>query len=179
MITTRPLGKQNCWLLPLCRTGSSCSPLMAALFQRFSGEALEDGRWTQHRIAKVRPAGSWRPDCPMITVWPWAELLGMAGGGSTHEQDYVCVDGYLKEVEGKREGETKALAGHFIASAAPCCLLHLPYSASALGPLEKARSYKSKTMGRWTSSHQLRSHSQPCSQWAPAPSCPTSQTWPI
>lgn len=67
----------------------------------------------------------------------------------------------------KGEGEAKALGGHFLASVAPCCLLHLPSSASALGPLEKARSYRSKTMGSWRNSHQLCSHSHPgksCSQ---------------
>lgn len=41
-----------------------------------------------------------RPDCPVPTVWLWAELLGMAAGESTHEQDRVCADGYPKEVEG-------------------------------------------------------------------------------
>lgn len=68
----------------------------------FLGEVLEDGRWTQHRIAKVRPARSYRPDCPVTTVWLWAELLEMASGGSAHEQGHVCVHGNLKEAEGRR-----------------------------------------------------------------------------
>lgn len=181
MITTRPLEEQNSCPLPLCRTGSGCSPLVAALFQGFSGRSFRGWQMDTTQNSKAEACKITGP-CRVTSLWLWAELLGVAAGGSTHEQDCVCVDGHLKEVEGRREGEAKTLAGCFLASVAPCCLLHLPSSTSALGPLEKTRSYKSKTMGSWRSSYQLHSHSDPgrsCSQWAPAPSCPTSQTWPI
>lgn len=166
MITTRPLEEQNWWLLPLCRRGSSCSPLVAALSQGFSGRGCREWQMdttqdSKGEVCKITET------CLVTKLWLWAELLGMAAGESTHEQDRVCMDGYLKEVEGRREGEAKTLAGYFLTSVAPCCLLHLSSSTSALGPLEKARSYKSKTIGSWRSSYQFRSHSHPgrsCSQ---------------
>lgn len=83
MITTRPLDEQNGWLLPMCRTGSSCSPLVAAPFQGFSGrgfrgwqmDTAQDSKGEACKIIKT---------CPVTTIWLWAKLLGMAAGGSTH-----------------------------------------------------------------------------------------------